>query len=140
MPVLQANVKNYWAATGWAGGQFPFALCHKNLTKALRLASPTPTTHQPHMIPHLHRHIPHPCQPQLATSRRFPNRQNRKSFLIPLAALFAVLALSSCSEREPAPAPPPVSVDTVPVGEGLKLIGFAMLGAACVLVLGKLIR
>ena len=93
-----------------------------------------------HMIPHILRQNSPACQPQLASVRRFPNRQNRKSFLIPLAALFAVLALSSCSEREPAPAPPPVSVDTVPVGEGLKLIGFAMLGAACVLVLGKLIR
>ena len=30
--------------------------------------------------------------------------------------------------------------DTAPVGDGLKVIGFAMLGAACVVVLGRLIR
>jgi hypothetical protein len=30
--------------------------------------------------------------------------------------------------------------DTEPVGEGLKVIGYAMLGAACVVVLGKIIR
>jgi hypothetical protein len=89
------------------------------------------------MIPHLHRHIPHPCQPQLATVRRFPNR---KWFLIPLAGLALVLACASCSDSSP-PKPPPVTVtDTQPVGEGLKVIGYAMLGAACVIVLGRLIR
>lgn len=99
-----------------------------------------PIPQQPHMIPHLHKHIPHPCQPLLAPSRRFPGQRNRKWFLIPLAALVAVLALSSCSESGPSPTPPPVSVDTAPVGEGLKLIGFALLGAAVVTVLGRLIR
>ncbi len=90
------------------------------------------------MIPHLHRHIPHPCQPGLVTVRRFPNR---KWFLIPLAALAVALALASCSggDSSPKPSPPPVT-DTRPVGEGLKVIGYAMLGAACVVVLGKLIR
>jgi hypothetical protein len=39
------------------------------------------------------------------------------------------------------PKPPPVAVtDTEPVGERLKVIGFAMLGAVCVIVLGRLIR
>ena len=91
------------------------------------------------MIPHLHKHIPHPCQSQLATVRQFPNRQNRKWFLIPLAGLALVFACASCSES-PSPKPPPVPVtDTRPVGEGLKLIGFAVLGAAVVTVLGKLI-
>jgi hypothetical protein len=90
------------------------------------------------MIPHLHKHIPHPCQPQLATVRRFPHR---KWFLIPLAALVVTLALASCSGGDSTPTPPPVTVtDTEPVGEGLKLIGFAVLGAAVVTVLGKLIR
>jgi hypothetical protein len=89
------------------------------------------------MIPHLHKHIPHPCQPLLASSRRFPNR---KWFLIPLAGFALVLACASCSESS-TPKPPPVPVtDTRPVGDGLKVIGFAMLGAACVIVLGRLIR
>jgi hypothetical protein len=93
------------------------------------------------MIPHLQKHNPHPCQPLLVPSRRFSGRSNRKWFLlIPIAGLVLALALSSCSEGEPAPAPPPVSVDTAPVGEGLKLIGFALLGAAVVTVLGRLIR
>jgi hypothetical protein len=72
---------------------------------------------------------------------RLPIRQNRKRFLIPLAGLVLVLALASCSggESPPKPSPPPVT-DTRPVGEGLKVIGYAMLGAACVVVLGKLIR
>jgi hypothetical protein len=93
------------------------------------------------MIPHLHKHNPHPCQPLLAPSRRLPGRSNRKWFLIPLAGLIAALAFSSCSGGDAPPStPPPVSVDTAPVGEGLKLIGFALLGAAVVTVLGRLIR
>ena len=85
---------------------------------------------------HLHRHIPHPCQPSLRTRRRFPNR---KWFLIPLAGLAFALALTSCSESAPSPPPVPVT-DTEPIGDGLSVIGYAMLGAACVLVLGKMIR
>jgi hypothetical protein len=93
------------------------------------------------MIPHLHQHIPHPCQPLLDTAKRTPNRPNRKWFLIPLAGLVLALALVSCSGSGSPPEPPPVPVtDTAPVGEGLKVIGFAMLGAACVVVLGRLIR
>jgi len=93
------------------------------------------------MIPHhLHRHTPHPCQPLLAPSRRFSGRRNRKWLLLPLAGLGLVLACASCSDSSP-PKPPPVPVtDTEPVGEGLKVIGYAMLGAACVVVLGKIIR
>jgi hypothetical protein len=61
--------------------------------------------------------------------------------LIPLAALVVTLAFASCSGGDSTPTPPPVTVtDTEPVGEGLKLIGFAVLGAAIVTVLGKLIR
>ena len=89
------------------------------------------------MIPHLHPHIPRPCQPGLPTRRRFPNR---KWFPIPLAGLALVLACVSCGES-PTPQPPPVPViETAPVGEGLKVIGYALLGAACVVVLGRLIR
>ena len=85
------------------------------------------------MTHHLHKHIPHPCQPGLATVRRFPNR---KCVLISLAALVLVLGLASCSGGI---APPPV-VDTEPIGAGLKLIGFALIGVAVVMVLGRLIR
>ena len=72
----------------------------------------------------------------LRAHRRFPNRK----WLIPLAGLAFVLACASCSESPP-PKPPPVPVtDTRPVGEGLKVIGFAMLGAAVVVALGRMIR
>ncbi len=89
------------------------------------------------MIPHLHRH----CRPALKTTvRRFPNRQNRKWFPILLPGLALILACASCSES-PSPKPPPVPVtDTRPVGEGLKVLAYALLGASCVIVLGRLIR
>ena len=60
---------------------------------------------------------------------------------MPLATLVVALSIVSCSNSDSPPAPPPIPVtDTRPVGEGLKLIGFAVLGAAVVTVLGKLIR
>ena len=89
------------------------------------------------MYPHLLRHNPHPCQP-FRQSRR---RVNRKWFLLPLAALVTALAFSSCSGGDaPPPEPPPIEIQTEPIGSGLKLIGYALLGAAVVTVLGKLIR
>ena len=94
------------------------------------------------MIPHLHKHIPHPCQPRLtSTGGRIPQRPFRKWFPISLAGLVLALALVSCSGGGSPPAPPAVPVtDTQPVGEGLKVIGYAMLGAAVVGVLGRMIR
>jgi hypothetical protein len=62
----------------------------------------------------------------------------RSLLLLPIAC--AVTALSSCdgeSEIEPIPI---VSLDTKPVGDGLSVIGYALLGAAVVIVLGKMIR
>jgi hypothetical protein len=72
----------------------------------------------------------------LRARRRFPNR---KWFLIPIAGLVLALACASCSEPTPKPPPTPVT-DTGPIGFGLSVIGYSMLGAACVLVLGKMIR
>ena len=93
------------------------------------------------MIPHLQKHIPHPCQPNLNSVSQMPLRSTRKWFLISLTGLVLALALVSCSGTDSAPKAAPVLVtDTKPVGEGLKLIGFAVLGAAVVTVLGKLIR
>lgn len=48
------------------------------------------------------------------------------------------LALSSC--KEDVSAPPPTITDTAPVGDGLKVIGFSMLGAAVVIVLGRMLK
>ena len=90
------------------------------------------------MTPHLQKQLPRPSQLHDAASLRLPNR---KSFLIPLATPVVALALASCSGSDsPPPPPPPLITDTRPVGEGLKLIGYAVLGAAVVTVLGKLIR
>ena len=84
---------------------------------------------------HLFRHNPHPCQPFLRPRRR----PYRKPFLISLALAAFAFACSSCSEATPPPPPVPVT-DTQPVGEGLKVIGFAMLGAAVVGVLGRMLK
>jgi len=73
----------------------------------------------------------------LATVKRFPQR---KWFLIScLVAAFA-LGLVSCSGGHSSTRSQVPITDTRPVGEGLKVIGFGLLGAAVVLVLGRMIR
>ena len=81
---------------------------------------------------HLFRHLPHPCQPWPAS------RRHRKRFLIPLAGLS--LALAACSSPATPDLPVVPVTDTVPVGDGLKTLAFALLGGAVVIVLGGLIR
>ena len=85
---------------------------------------------------HLFQSIPHPCQSMLRSrsARRHPLK---KLLLLPAAAF--VIACASCGESTPEPPPPPVT-DTEPVGEGLKVIGYALLGAAVVGVLGRMLR
>jgi hypothetical protein len=79
----------------------------------------------------------HPYLPALQHCRR-GTRSLKPLLLLPAAGL--ALACASCGES-PSPKPPPVPVtDTRPVGEGIKLLGFAVLGAAVVTVLGRLIR
>jgi hypothetical protein len=79
----------------------------------------------------------HPPRPGLLNIRQGRGRGFSKLLLAPLAGF--VLALTSCSGGSPEPPPLPVT-DTQPVGEGLKVIGYAMLGAAVVVVLGRMIR
>ena len=69
-----------------------------------------------------------------------PRRRPIKSLLL-LPAAGCFMPLGSCSEAPSKPPPPPtVAVtDTAPVGDGLKVIGFAMLGAAVVVVLGRML-
>jgi hypothetical protein len=90
-------------------------------------------------LPIIRTHLPS-CLPCLASSLR-PRRRRKptltKLLLIPVAGL--VLACASCSDFDPPPSPVPVT-DTKPVGEGLKVIAYAMLGAAVVLVLGRMVR
>ena len=66
-------------------------------------------------------------------------RRLRPLALTAIPAIAMAMALSSCDTPPPKPAPPPVT-DTRPVGDGLKVIGFAMLGAAVVAVLGRVLR
>ena len=82
----------------------------------------------------LFRHNPLPCQPSIRRKRR---RRLLLLLLVPLAG--AVLALASCSDGTPKPPLIPAT-DTAPVGDGLKVIGYALLGAAVVVVLGRMIR
>ena len=69
-----------------------------------------------------------------------PKNRPMKSLLL-LSAVGGFMAPGSCSEAPPKPPPTPtVTVtDTEPVGDGLKVIGFAMLGAAVVVVLGRML-
>jgi len=59
-----------------------------------------------------------------------------KRVVIPL--ILIALLVVGCQSA----APPPVVhlPDMVPVGDGLKVLGFAFLGAAVVLTLGRLLR
>jgi hypothetical protein len=81
---------------------------------------------------------------RLIKNRPSSNRLKKcpmKSLLL-LSAAGCSLALSSCSEAPPEATPSPPSfvvTDTSPVGDGLKVIGFAMLGAAVVVVLGRML-
>lgn len=62
-----------------------------------------------------------------------------KFVLLPVAAAF--VALSSCNDESTTKPVPQVTVtDTKPVGEGLTVIGFAIVGATVVVVLGRLLR
>jgi len=65
------------------------------------------------------------------------NNALKKLLLLPVAGIF--MACASCSESSPSAPPPPPVTDTKPVGDGLKVIGFAMLGAAVVVVLGRML-
>lgn len=84
---------------------------------------------------HLLKHNAHPCQPFW----RSRSRPYRKPFLTSLALAGLLLTCVSCSESKPTPPRVPVT-DTAPIGAGLKVIGFAMLGAAVVGVLGRMLK
>jgi len=72
------------------------------------------------------------------TGRRDKSRRLKTLLLLPLLA--SCMAVGACQEAPP-PKPPPVPVtDTRPVGKGLEVIGYALLGAAVVVVLGRLLN
>ena len=66
-----------------------------------------------------------------------PSAHSMKKILL-LPALVGGMALCSCKDESAAP--PQFVVQTEPVGNGLVVIAFAMVGAAVVIVLGRLLR
>ena len=63
------------------------------------------------------------------------------SHLLRAACFALVLGAAACRSSPPKPSTPqPVVTDTRPLGDGLKVIGFAFLGASVVVTLGRLLR
>lgn len=62
----------------------------------------------------------------------------KKLLLLPVAGV--ILAISSCNGDEAKHTSSVSVTDTKPVGDGLAVIGFAIVGAAVVIVLGRLLR
>jgi hypothetical protein len=71
------------------------------------------------------------------SSRRPATHRLKKILLLPIAGIF--LALSSCNDESTAE-PPPVVVSMEPVGSGLSILAFGLVGGAVVLALGKLLK
>ena len=57
-----------------------------------------------------------------------------------LCCAFAGLLASCGSSPAPKPPPPPPPANLEPVGDGLSVIGFALVSAAVVLVLGRMLQ
>ena len=70
---------------------------------------------------------------RLTANRCFTQRRVAKSLLI-LPIIGCALACVSCTDQTQ-----PI-VDVSPIGDGLKLLGFAVVGAAVLGVLGKLVK
>ena len=64
--------------------------------------------------------------------RLLSNRAGRGLLLVPVIG--CALACISCTDQGPP------MIDTTPLGEGLKVIGYAVVGAAVLGVLGKLVK
>lgn len=60
--------------------------------------------------------------------------------MLPALPCLLILAISSCEKPKPYSPPLAPITDTKPVGDGLKTLGFAILGSAVVCVLGRMIR
>lgn len=73
-----------------------------------------------------------------ASRRDLVSRRVAKSMLL-LPFIGCVLALSSC-EGEGALPGLEITADTKPVGEGLKVIGFAVIGASVIIVIGRMLK
>jgi hypothetical protein len=63
-----------------------------------------------------------------------------KRFLLLPGCLAVLLLASSCSEPTSRSCPAPSVTDTKPLGDGIKTLAYAFLGASVVLTLGRLLR
>ena len=82
----------------------------------------------------IHPIIRHPVSGRRGTSRRLKH-------LLLLPVLGCLMAIGACQDAPPPkPSPPVLVTDTRPVGKGLEVIGYALLGAAVVAVLGRLLN
>ena len=70
--------------------------------------------------------------------RRGNKRAWRKLVLVPAAG--CVMALGSCEQSHSSPPPQVPITDTIPIGDGLKVIAFAVLGVGVLGVLGRLLK
>jgi len=77
--------------------------------------------------------------PHRASGYGFVARRLAKSLLI-LPVMTCVMAVSSCKEDEGLMPDLKVVADTKPIGNGLSVIGFALLGASVVFVIGRLLK
>lgn len=84
------------------------------------------------MNPILRKHLPRHCLSAAPAGNVQAVAACRNWHLLAIAALALICA--SCREHAQ-----PV-VDTAPLGEGLKVIGYSILGAAVLAVLGKLVK
>ncbi len=73
-----------------------------------------------------------------STRSGFVARRVAKSLLL-LPVIGCVLACTSCEAGDSLPGIE-VTADVKPIGEGLKVIGFAVLGASVVVVIGRMLK
>ena len=72
------------------------------------------------------------------SSRRSATHCLKKLMLLPVA--WVILALNSCNDGKAKQPPQIIVTDNKATGDGLTVIGFAIVGAAVVIVLGRLLR
>jgi hypothetical protein len=57
-----------------------------------------------------------------------------------IATAWALLLIGSCREAPKRETPKPEVTDIKPIGDGLKVIGYAVVGAAVVITVGRVLR
>ncbi len=79
------------------------------------------------------------CSASRSGSHSNPSGRRVAKSLFMLPVIGCVLACASCNGGDSLPGIEVVA-DTQPIGAGLKVIGFALVGASVVVVIGRLIK